>query len=67
MGWEKRERDMSIRVYPSQSIVKTVQPLLSNRQPNVSGATSPTPRYSFRETVLTLIRMALRDGGGGFR
>jgi len=67
MGWEKRDRDMSIQVYPSQSIVKTVQPLLSNHQPNTSGATSPTPGYSSSETVLTLIRMTLRDGGGAFR
>jgi hypothetical protein len=62
--WERRERWVSIQTYPSQSIVKTVQPLLSGCPSNVSGATSPTPGYNFRETVLTLRKMALGVEGG---
>jgi hypothetical protein len=57
---------MSIQTHPSQSIVKTVQTPLASYSSSISGAISPTLRYNYRKTVLTLRRMAWKGGWGRF-
>ena len=66
MGWENRERDMSIQTYPSQSIAKTAPSPLSDYSSAIFCASSPTPGYDSRKTVLTLKRNGLEGWRGRF-